>query len=276
MQLQRVVDTLQESKDDMKAGIKNLTERAAGHRFWIERATPRDRVLRLIRSLRPVSTVAPLIRLGPKGDGGYLVPDDLNGISACVSPGVSTEVGFDNAMADRGINVYMADASVDGPPVNNSKFHFTKKYLGVVDDEMNIRLDQFGSLIPEDDLILQMDIEGAEWRVLLDASLQMLNRFRIMIIEFHDLNQMFSRFSFEFMEATFRKILQTHSVVHLHPNNILKPYLFDGVLVPSIMEVTFYRNDRQILKDVQPIYPNSLDYDNVQTMPSVELPEIWR
>ncbi|MEI8699540.1 FkbM family methyltransferase [Mesorhizobium sp. ISC15] len=260
----------------MKARIKNIAERAAGHRFWIERATPRDRVLRLIRSLRPISTVAPLIRLGPKGDGGYLVPDDLDGISACVSPGVSTEVGFDNAMADRGIDVYMADASVDGPPVNNSKFHFIKKYLGVVDDEVNIRLDQIGSLISDDDLILQMDIEGAEWRVLLDTSSQMLNRFRIMIIEFHDLKQMFSHFSFDLMEATFHKILQTHSVVHLHPNNILKPYLFNGVLIPSIMEVTFYRNDREFLREVQPIYPNSLDCDNVQTKPSIELSEIWR
>lgn len=259
----------------MRARIKHLAERAAGHRFWIERATPRDRALRLIRSLRPISSVAPLVRIGPEGDGGYLVPDDLEGISACVSPGVSTEVGFDNAMADRGIDVYMADASVDGPPTQHVKFHFIKKYLGVVEDEMNTRLDHMGSLVPGGDLILQMDIEGAEWRVLLDASSQILSRFRIMIIEFHDLKQIFSQFSFHMIEAVFQKILETHSVVHIHPNNILKPYLFKNILIPSIMEITFYRNDRKLLTQVPATYPNSLDCDNVPSMPSITLPEIW-
>ncbi|RWO40481.1 MAG: hypothetical protein EOS11_20015 [Mesorhizobium sp.] len=259
----------------MKARIKHLAERAVSHRFWIERATPRDRALRLIQSLRPISTVAPLIRIGPEGDGGYLVPDDLEGISACVSPGVSIEVGFDNAMADRGIDVYMADASVDGPPTQHEKFHFIKRYLGVVEDEMNIRLDHMGSLIPEGDLILQMDIEGAEWRVILDASPEVLSRFRIMVIEFHDLRQIFGKFSFELIEAAFQKIQRTHSVVHLHPNNIVKPYVSQGISVPSIMEITFYRNDRKFLSQVPVSYPNSLDCDNVPSMPSIDLPKIW-
>lgn len=39
-----------------------------------------------------------LIRLGPNGDGGYLVPDDLTGIEACFSPGVCATSEFENTV----------------------------------------------------------------------------------------------------------------------------------------------------------------------------------
>ena len=34
-----------------------------------------------------------LVRIGPDEDGGYLLPDDLNGIEALFSPGVSETLG---------------------------------------------------------------------------------------------------------------------------------------------------------------------------------------
>ena len=45
-------------------------------------STRREDIMRLIRELRPVTAPSPLIRLGPMTDGGYLVPDDLEGIAA--------------------------------------------------------------------------------------------------------------------------------------------------------------------------------------------------
>lgn len=260
----------------MKARLKQIAERLADHNFWIGRSADRERVGNLITSLRPRGTVAPLIRIGPAGDGGYLVPDDLEGISACVSPGVSVEVGFDKEMADRGIDVYMADASVNGPPHMNDHFHFVKKFLDVFDDETHVRLDTFTETISsENDLILQMDIEGAEWRVLLDTSPKTLGRFRIMVIEFHDMKEMFGRFSYELIEATFAKILQTHSVVHIHPNNVVTSTHFAGLTVPSLMELTFYRNDRAFSSERPSSYPHPLDSDNVSHRPTVVLPRDW-
>ena len=43
----------------------------------------------LIKALRPVQTKIRLIRVGGANDGGYLIPDDLEGIAACFSPGVA-------------------------------------------------------------------------------------------------------------------------------------------------------------------------------------------
>lgn len=260
----------------MKAKLKYMAERAAGFRFWIGHSADRSRVENLIAALRPAGTIAPLVRVGSKGDGGYLLPDDLDGVTACVSPGVSVEIGFDQAMADRGIEVYMADASVEGPPQANERFHFTKKFLDVFEDETHMRLDSLCANIPDSgDLILQMDIEGAEYRVLLDADPETLKRFRIMAIEFHDLRDMFGRFSFDLIEATFRKILQTHRVVHIHPNNVARPAEFYDICVPQLLEITFLRKDRGF-SDVRPnAFPHSLDVDNVPECPPLVLPEIW-
>jgi hypothetical protein len=51
--------------------------------------TEKTRIINLIQSLAPQTTDKALIRLGPNKDGGYLVPNDLDGIEACFSPGVS-------------------------------------------------------------------------------------------------------------------------------------------------------------------------------------------
>jgi len=48
----------------------------------VERTRNRE-VHELIRSLHPVDSGTELIRLGPQGDGGYLLPDDLDGIEYC-------------------------------------------------------------------------------------------------------------------------------------------------------------------------------------------------
>ena len=51
----------------------------------------------LIKALRPVKTKFDLIRIGGANDGGYLIPDDLEGIAACFSPGVADTASFEVA-----------------------------------------------------------------------------------------------------------------------------------------------------------------------------------
>ena len=62
---------------------------------YVENATPVQRLQQLAPAMRPVQTRFPLIRIGSAHDGGYLVPDDLSGISACFSPGVEVNSSFD-------------------------------------------------------------------------------------------------------------------------------------------------------------------------------------
>ena len=156
--------------------------RAIGNGMHASVSTDARNVTELIGLLRPWRIDRNLIRVGPERDGGYLLPDDLAGIAACVSPGVSVQSGFDYAIAERGIDVYMADASVDGPALTHPRFHFEKRFFGPVTNAGNTTIEDFCAGIPGfaagGDLLLQMDIEGAEYHVVQNMSATLLKRFR--------------------------------------------------------------------------------------------------
>jgi hypothetical protein len=62
---------------------------------YITKMTDRNELQMLLNKLKPVSFGKKLIRLGAKGDGGYLVPDDLENVKSCFSPGVGDISQFD-------------------------------------------------------------------------------------------------------------------------------------------------------------------------------------
>jgi hypothetical protein len=259
--------------------LKLLIEKFFGNVFWLERSSDLRETESFIRQLVPVDIGIELIRVGPGGDGGYLVPDDLTGVGGCISPGVSSEIRFDLEMAHRGIPVFMADASVDGPPEKHELFHFYPKFLDVVDDAENMRLE---TLVAEafqhvdGDLILQMDIEGAEYRVLLDASDDVLRSFRIILLECHDLTRLFGRQNSEMITATFRKLLRHFHIVHIHPNNVCPPTRKGGLEIPPIMEFTLIRKDRAKSEPRKGLlFPHPLDRDNILSSSTVLLPKAW-
>jgi hypothetical protein len=229
----------------------------------------------LIARLRPVATEYPLIRLGAHGDGGYLLPDDLDGISACFSPGVDQTAAFEAELLGRRIPCFLADASVDCPPI--AGVHFTKKFLGVVNDTDTITLDDWVKAHKPSggDLLLQMDIEGAEWPVLLNVSRETLLRFRILIIEFHDLERLMDKHAFQIIKPTFDRLLQDFHIVHNHPNNYGKTISYRSLVIPRAQEMTFLRKDRA--QSTRPVrtFPHPLDAKNDPNSPDVVLPEPW-
>lgn len=241
------------------------------------RQTNKEELNNFIKLLYPISTDKKLIRIGPNGDGGYLIPDDIEGIKACFSPGVSSISGFEKELADKGIKIFMADKSVDGPAEKHDLFYFTKKFLGATSNNDFMTIDEWvtTSLTDKwDDLILQMDIEGYEHEVILSASENLMNRFRIIIAEFHYLDMLWSKPFFMLARRAFDKLLQTHSCVHIHPNNCCGSLIKDGIEIPRVMEFTFLRKDRISTSGYQNSFPNEFDYDN-ENKPSIILPECW-
>ncbi len=239
--------------------------------------TDRSDLRSLLKKLYPLSTDKELIRLGPKGDGGYLVPNDLAGIQACFSPGVSFVSGFEKDCADLGMKVFLADKSVDQPAAEHELFYFTKKFVGAISDDDFMTLDNWvTSSLPEinSDLLLQIDIEGYEYEVFLSASEALMQRFRIIVAEFHQLDQLWSRPFFNLARRAFDKILQTHRCVHIHPNNYSDSLQKNGINIPAVMEFTFLRRDRIKYSSYQKKFPSSLDYDSA-TGPSLTLPRCW-
>jgi len=239
--------------------------------------TRESRLRRLIKALRPISTQTELIRLGPVGDGGYLVPNDLEGIEACFSPGVEEISGFEKECAERDMDVYMADLTVEKPAEESEKFNFIKKFVGVTNNDSFITMDSWvnqSNVSANRDLILQMDIEGAEYTSLLAMSEKLTRRCRIMVIEFHMLDMLYSRGFYFLASKVFEKLLSTHVCVHIHPNNCMTSKHRMGLAIPPIMEFTFYRKDRFNSYSLATEFPNKLDSDNTDN-PTIVLPDCW-
>jgi hypothetical protein len=136
--------------------------------------------------------------------------------------------------------------------------------------------DWVDSSIPDshDDLILQIDIEGCEYEVFLAASDKLMQRFRIIVVEFHQLGSLWNKPFFSLASRAFEKILQTHSCVHNHPNNCCGVLKHGGLEIPYLTEMTFLRNDRISNHSFTEKFPHELDRDNTGD-PTLPLPECW-
>ena len=231
-------------------------------------------LVKLLHALKPVKTKYDLIRVGGAHDGGYLLPDDLSGISICFSPGVAETATFEKDLLARGIRSHLADASVDSVPDDLPVLSFEKKFLGVTNDGDYMTLEFWvRNKAPEGDLLLQMDIEGAEYQTIIATPLDILRRFRIIVIEIHHVESWFNNpIAWETMQDFFSKLLADFRVVHLHPNNNCPFIEADGILLPTVFEMTLLRKDRAIPEGYCDTFPHPLDQPNVLDKPDRPLP----
>jgi hypothetical protein len=243
----------------------------------LTKSTPKEDLSRFLKSVCPVQTEHPLIRLGGAADGGYLVPDDLHGVRTCFSPGVAATADFEEDLARRGVRCFMADYSVERPPVSHPLFHFEKKYLGLQNDEIFTTLESWveRNAPGERDMILQMDIEGAEYPVILSAPADTLRRFRTLVIEFHGLNDLAEKRGFELISLCFHKLLADFDLVHAHVNNWTANRRYQGLELPPLMEFTFHRKDRSRQRSRATQFPHPFDRSNVPGREDRVLPSCW-
>jgi hypothetical protein len=234
-----------------------------------------------VQLIVPVGCSHPLIRVGGDGDGAYLLPDDLDGVVACFSPGVANQIGFEQELSERwSIPAYLCDASVD--PANlsldpNRQF-FSPRWLGSFDGGKTQSLDAWVLTSHHGDagdLLLQMDIEGAEYNCLLAASDSVLQRFRVIVVELHWLDLLGSaRFLNQRVLPTLRKLHQGFDCVHAHANNCCGNADLGPVTVPRVLELTYYRRDRNN-PPLHPWGPHPLDVVNVPAKPPLPLGPPW-
>jgi hypothetical protein len=259
----------------MKKIAINLPEKFA---FYPTKLTPRKDLLGLIRQMHPLTTQHPLIRLGAAGDGGYLVPDDLEGIEALFSPGVDFNSAFEVDCANRGMKVFMADASVAGPAATHPSFHFLKKFLGSFTDGDFTSMEDWveaSGLPPSSDLMLQMDIEGYEYETLFSMPTALMRRFRIIVLELHKLENLYSAAFWPVLSRCLSKLLHTHACVHIHPNNMAPSVKRGDIEIPWFCEFTFYRRDRITRSGFATTFPHPLDADCTDAEPPHPLPKTW-
>lgn len=166
---------------------------------------------------------------------------------------------------------------MDQPPLKHELFEFEKKYLGTTNNEIFMTLENWVKLKAPSakDAILQMDIEGAEYGVLFDTPLDVLAKFRILVIEFHGLDSLFNKRGFQLIDLIFAKILKNFDVVHAHPNNCYSPLKCGEICIPPLMEFTFLRKDRITETSDALSFPHKFDRPNVLKNEDFPLPKCW-
>jgi hypothetical protein len=247
-------------------------------KFDISKKTDDKKIEDFFKMFRPYDLGYDLIRIGSENDGGYLVPDILDEINTCISPGVGHTNSFEKDLEKRGIRSFMLDHTID-PNSNLVKdFDFTKKKLNIYNDINNITLDSFCSskLKKEDNPILQMDIEGDEYLNILSSSNEILSKFKIIIIEFHNLERITNKFLFEFYSGSINKILKHFDVCHIHPNNGNRNFTVTNKLkIPQVLEVTFLNKKLSKIKKTITSLPHKLDNKCDKNKPEIILDNIF-
>jgi hypothetical protein len=232
----------------------------------------------LAHRLRPRKSQFDLVRIGGDSDGGYLVPNDLKGIKACFSPGVDQIASFETDIYRLGIPSHLADASVQAPPPGTPFKSFTAKFLAAHTECTLVSLEDWVNDCEPgattNSLLLQMDIEGAEYETLLACPLETLKKFRIMIVEFHNIESWGQKEYFKVVQSLMRKILSEFGVVHSHPNNATGIVNMNGFMAPRVFEVTFLQKTRSAFGDYSQV-PNELDRPNIPWAPDLTFPADW-
>ena len=104
----------------------------------------KEDTLKLIQKLKFNHLGHELIRVGSTDDGGYLVPNILESIDYCFSPGVGKTSDFERELKKIGISSFLIDGTIkNNLPFKKYEFDFEPLNLGVVDNKDQITLESW-------------------------------------------------------------------------------------------------------------------------------------
>ena len=213
--------------------------------------------------LKLKKTNIPLIRLGNKGDGGYVMLDNFNSKIA-YSFGIDNDVTWDLDMAKLGYDVYMYDPTID-MDTRYTQFHFHK--IGI-DSYNHDCYKTLHTLLEEnnhkENMILKMDVEGYEWNFLETVG-EEINLFDQIILEIHNIIVGDEERNLRLLD----KLNKTHQLIHIHGNNASLSLTSDYTIT-DVIECTYVKRDYALF-DYTPTLPIELDYPNDPGRPDVIL-----
>ena len=186
-----------------------------------------------------------MCRLGRHGDGGYVMADTFHQGGIAYSFGINDDVSWDEDMAKRGYHVYMYDHTIKTLPYERSEFHFYR--CGIMSSPLvSPHMETLENLLHNNlhmdvnNMILKMDIEGAEWDVLANMNENILARFDQIVLEYHNLLEADEEKE-KLIFSALSKINSTHKLIHLHGNNMGNYMRLNDKVFPNALEATYVR-----------------------------------
>ena len=247
--------------------------------YILEKITDINKLNNLLKKLSPVATDKNLIRIGSINDGGYIVPNVLEDIKYCYSAGIGFNYDFEFELAKKGIKCFMADYSINEIE-KNSNLIFDKIFISGNTEDKYLSIEdwiQKKEVDPSMGSILKIDVEGDEYKILNSVNKDFFSKFKIIIIEFHNLHYLFNEKLFFLFHDIIEKIINNFYCVHVHPNNdvdFIKKK--ENITIPPVMEFTFMNKKNLKINNRKLFFPNKLDSDNNPDKRSIVLPECWK
>lgn len=181
-------------------------------------------------------------------------------------------------MVNRGYDIFMYDPTIDGLPVQHEKFHFFREGIAGKTDLEN-SMDTLENFVKHnghenlDNMILKMDVEGAEWDFLETVPIELLAKFDQMVFEFHSMTDEKSISEMGRTIDLMKKINSTHTLVHLHGNNFGYFIEIEGLGVfPCALELSYLKTaNYDFVEDENIFLPIALDQTNNPTLKDIGL-----
>jgi len=245
--------------------------------LYLEKHPSREQVLKSLNNLLPYETEYKLIRLGEDGDGGYLIPDDLSGIEYCYSCGVGHVTQFEKQLYEKySIKSKMIDPNELPNEIFPHESVYYKKFLDFTESGQSMHINDFIQNDSKEDAILKLDIEGDEYQNLISLENNKFEKIRILIIEFHNLRDLRSKFFMKIFNKIFQKLNKYFVVCHLHPNNTSGIKYVRNIPIPDMVEVTLINKKR--LNSFSKKYaqiPNPLDKRTSKNNKEIYIDKKW-
>lgn len=209
-------------------------------------------------------------RIGAPHDGGYVMLDAIAPSCRAVSLGIGGDDRWDLDLAMRGLPVDQYDHTLPQP----LSWHVNLRFWPLrITPHPGAGCAVLADLLASSarDVLLKIDIEGAEWDVLDTTPSAALARCPQICVEFHGLLALDdSRFGRR-ANRVFRKLAATHAVTHVHGNNCGRIAEVRGATLPDVLEVTFAARRCFEILPTDERFPGPLDAPNDPARPDIDL-----
>lgn len=218
------------------------------------------------------------IRLGNRGDGGYVIGDGIGDYDCYISAGVNDEESFTRDFI-RHFSMpleknYAFDGTIQNYPYEYTQdIHFVRKNIGLTEDDKYTNLKYLFRRY--ENIFLKMDIEGCEIQWFNMLSGEEMSKIKQMVVEFHSINDSDFGATYNDKIKCLAKLNETHFIIHAHGNSNGTGWGMkrEEAGIPGVIELTYIRSDMlhsPQLND-QPLPDPDLDFINCPNYPELSL-----
>ena len=232
-----------------------------------------DRIRQIASLVKPTGIQGKReIRVGCEHDGGYVMHDfSSSEVDGALSIGVGPDVSWDIDVVRKGIKVDLFDPTIRRMPEKVPGGHFHKIGIGPVEssDPEYLplpKLREIAGLGDASNIVLKIDVEGAEWTSLRNLPEGELSRYSQIAIEMHNLGRVVEQKFFDSVIDVLKSLATNHTPIHLHANNYAPLNKFGNYWFPDAIEVTYVRNHVTHVYEPKSKVASELDSPNCPTM----------